>query len=80
MGALAMVGQMVSRSYLVEQPGKPGKAKLVVDQALIPRVIDQLHRLEMVLARIARRTRERPLTAIAACFAVGWLVGRQGKR
>ena len=67
---------VISRSYLLKRPPHPGPVKVLVDQSIIPAMIDAAATVELQIERIAARARRAPLLGVAAAFGVGWIASR----
>lgn len=66
---------MVSRSYLLEQPGPPSALKRFFDQQVLPAVIDIAGGCEAVLEAALQRTRRYPLGVVGLACGAGCLLG-----
>jgi hypothetical protein len=71
---------MVDRGYLLHQPPPPPAWKRLLDQAVVPAIIDAAALLEAGAEQVARRARVRPLLAAALMLGLGWSAGRIAPR
>ena len=62
---------MVSDKYMLHDPGPPTRARLFLDQRLIPGLVDVLAGGEAVLERLAVRVRAAPLLAVMVAATIG---------
>ena len=66
---------MVSRSYLTDKPAPVSRPRIMIDQTVVPALIDLAGHIEAVLERLAVRTRAAPLLVTATAFGCGALLG-----
>ncbi len=71
---------MVSKRYMLHDPGPPTPAKVFVDQQVIPTVIDALAGGEALLERLAGRIRAAPLLAVVVAGCIGAAAGTTRSR
>lgn len=60
---------MVSSKYLLRDPGSPSTTKRVLDQRVIPLLIDSAGGVEVAFERVAVNIRRSP--AVSMCIALG---------
>ena len=65
---------MVSSAYLVDKPNGPSSAKVILDQMIIPALIDIAGDMEAMLERLSTRTRSAPGVALGTAFGLGVIV------
>ncbi len=66
---------MVSSDYMLKKPSRPSAPRLLLDQRVLPALIDLAGGVEARLERIAARTRLLPLTGLSAGLGIGLLAG-----
>ena len=71
-----MEAVLISRSYLSKRPAPPSAVKVLVDQSVIPSLIDAAAAVEIQFERIAACARRTPLLGVAAAFGIGWTASR----
>ncbi len=67
---------LITRNYLLKRPPPPSPVKVLVDQSVIPALIDAAASVEIQFERIAARARRAPLICVGVAFGIGWLASR----
>jgi hypothetical protein len=71
-----MEAAMISRNYLLKQPASPSPVKILVDQSVIPALIDAAAAVEVLFERFGGRARRTPMTCVGVAFGLGWAASR----
>jgi hypothetical protein len=78
--SFVMEAVLISRNYLLKRPSPPSAVKVMVDQSVIPAMIDAAAAVEMQFERIAVVARRAPLIGVAVAFGAGLLASRIVRR
>nr|WP_294505869.1 hypothetical protein [uncultured Rhodopila sp.] len=67
---------MIGRNYLLKQPAAPSPVKVLVDQSVIPALIDAAAAVEVQIERFGGRARRAPVLCVGVAFGLGWAASR----
>jgi hypothetical protein len=67
---------MIGPKYLLKKPAPPSPVKLLVDQSIIPSLIDAAAAVEQQIERIAVCARRAPMTSLGVAFGLGLLASQ----
>nr|WP_294527832.1 hypothetical protein [uncultured Rhodopila sp.] len=67
---------MIGPNYLLKQPAPPSPVKVLVDQSVIPALIDAAAAVEVQIERFGGRARRAPMMCVGVAFGIGWAASR----
>lgn len=67
---------MVDRSYMLDQPPGPGRAKVAFDQRVVPMAIDAAGWVEGGLERVLAAVRRTPYTGLLIAAGLGFVLAQ----
>jgi hypothetical protein len=75
-----MEAGVISQNYLLKRPPEPSTIKVLVDQAVMPSLIDAAAAVEQQIERIGCCARRAPLSSIGAAFGLALVASRVLRR
>ena len=70
---------MVDRRYLLEQPPAPTGLRAVINQRVVPALVDIAGAVEVRLETVAETIRRKPAKSLLLAVGVGCLLARMGQ-